>query len=171
VLGLSVTITEVAASTLMLTTIQLSLLGIGYLAFLGNDSMEPSFEERTLLLLAAIVVLPAVNFLSMLIQNAAALLYPAWVRLGSGRPGGVEALGQNLLMMVAFMAVLGLTLVLPAAIASGAFLLLHSTLDAWATLPAIILALGIIAFEAALMVDWLGRVFERTDPTTAGISI
>jgi hypothetical protein len=27
-----------------------------------------------------------------------------------------------------------------------------------------------MAFEAALLVDWLGRVFERTDPTAAGLS-
>ena len=29
---------------------------IGYLAFLGNESMEPTLEDRTLLLVAAFVV-------------------------------------------------------------------------------------------------------------------
>jgi hypothetical protein len=168
--GWSVVIAETAASTLMLTAIQLSLLGIGYLAFLGNQSMVPDLEERTLLLGAAVVFLPAINLLGMLIQNGAALLYPAWVRLGSGRSGGVEALGQNLLMMVAFVALLSLTLVLPAALAGGTFLLLRPVLEAWAALPAIALALGAIAFEAALIVEWLGGIFERTDPATAGIS-
>jgi hypothetical protein len=109
--------------------------------------------------------------LGMLIHNAAALLYPAWVRLGSGRPGGVEALGQNLLMTVAFLALLALTLLLPVVMAGGAFLLLQSPLGVWATLPAIALGLAAIAFEAALIVEWLGRVFERTDPITAGISL
>ena len=59
--------------------------------------MTPDLEERTL---AAprqpSCLLPGINLLGMLIQNGAALLYPAWVRLGSGRPGGVEALGQNI---------------------------------------------------------------------------
>jgi hypothetical protein len=169
--GWSVVIAEVAASTLMLTAIQLSLLGIAYLAFLGNQSMAPTLEERTLLLAAAIVFLPGINLLGMLIQNGAALLYPAWVRLGSGRPGGVEVLGQNLLMIIAFVALLSLTLVLPVAIAGGTFLLLRPALDGWAALPATLLLLGTIAFEAALIVDWLGRIFERTDPATAGISI
>jgi ABC-2 type transport system permease protein len=167
--GWSVVIAEVAASTLMLTAIQLGLLAIAYLAFLGNQTMTPDLKGRTLLLLAAVVYLPGINLLSMLIQNAAALLYPGWVRLGSGRAGGVEALGQNLLMMVAFVALLALTLALPAALAGGSFLLLRPVLDDWAALPATVLALGTMAFEAALMVEWLGGVFERTDPATAGI--
>jgi hypothetical protein len=169
--GWSVVIAEAAASTLMLTGIQLALLGIAYLAFLGNHSMVPDLEERTMLLGAAIVFLPAINLLGMLIQNGAALLYPAWVRLGSGRPGGVEALGQNLLMMIAFVALLSLVLALPVAIAGGAFLLLRGVIENWAVVPAALLALGIIAFEAALIVEWLGGVFERTDPATAGISV
>jgi ABC-2 type transport system permease protein len=167
--GRSVVIAEAAASTLVLTAIQFSLLAIAYLAFLGNQTMTPDLEERTLLLLAAVVYLPGVNLLGMLIQNAAALLYPAWVRLGSGRPGGVEALGMNLLMMLAFVTLLGLTLALPLALGGGAFLLLRPVFDEWAALPATVLALGTMAFEAALVVDWLGGVFERTDPATAGI--
>ncbi|HEV7365353.1 MAG TPA: putative ABC exporter domain-containing protein [Gemmatimonadales bacterium] len=168
--GWSVVIAEAGASTLMLTAIQLSLLGLAYLAFLGNETMVPDLEERTLLLLAAIVFLPGINLLGMLIQNGAALLYPAWVRLGSGRPGGVEALGQNLLMTIAFVALLAVTLVVPAAISGGGFLLLRPALGGWAALPATALALGAMAFEAALMVEWLGRIFERTDPTAAGLS-
>ncbi|MEA2714849.1 MAG: hypothetical protein QOK27_2810 [Gemmatimonadales bacterium] len=169
--GWSVVIAEVAASTLMLTAIQLSLLVIAYLAFLGNQTMMPDLEERTLLLLIAVVYLPGINLLGMLIQNAAALLYPAWVRLGTSRPGGVEALGQNLLMMVAFVTLLAVTLALPAALAGGSFLLLRPLVEGWAALPATVLALGTMAFEAALIVEWLGSVFERTDSAAAGISV
>jgi len=167
--GWSVVIAEVGASTLVLTVIQLSLLVIGYLAFLGNQSMVPGLEERTLLLFAAFAFLPGINLMGMIIQNGAALLYPGWVRLGSGRPAGVEALGQNMLMMVVFVALLAVTLLLPVTIGGGAFLLLHRALNAWAALPATVLVLGIMAFEAALLVEWLGRLFERTDPAAAGI--
>lgn len=167
--GWSVVIAEVAASTVMLTAIQLNLLLIAYLAFLGKQTMTPDLQERSLLLIAAVVYLPGINLLGMLIQNAAALLYPAWVRLGAGRPGGVEALGQNLLMMVVFVTLLALTLALPIALAGGSFLLLRSLLGGWAALPATVLALSTIAFEAALIVEWLGGTFERTDPATAGI--
>lgn len=167
--GWSVVAAEVTASTLVLTVIQLSLLLIGYLAFLGDEFMVPALGIRTLLLLAAFVFLPGINLLSMLIQNGAALLYPAWVRLGSGRPAGVEALGQNLLMMVVHTALLSVLLLLPIALGGGAFLLLREAIHEWAALPATVLILGTIAFEAALLVDWLGRVFEQTDPATAGI--
>jgi ABC-2 type transport system permease protein len=169
--GWSVVLAEAAASTLMLTVIQLSLLGLGYLAFLGNRSLAPDLEERTLLLLASVVFLPAINLLGMLIQNGTALLYPAWVRLGSGRAAGVEALGQNLLMMIAFVALLSLTLVLPVTLGGGTFLLLRAAVGTWALVPAAIVALLTIAFEAALMVEWLGQLFERTDPATSGISL
>ena len=167
--GGSVVIAEVGASALVLTAIQLSLLVIGYLAFLGNQSMEPSLQDRTLLLVAAFAFLPGINLLGMIIQNGAALLYPAWVRLGSGRPAGVEALGQNMLMMLVFVALLGVTLLPPVAIGGGVFLLLHGIVSRWAAIPATTLVLGIMAFEAALLVNWLGGVFERTDPAAAGI--
>jgi hypothetical protein len=169
--GWSVVLAEAGASTLMLTMIQFSLLTIGYLAFLGNQTMAPPLKERTLLLLGSFAVLPAINLLSMLIQNGAALLYPAWVRLGSGRPGGVEVLGQNMLMMIAFVAVLAGTLVLPVIVGGGAFLLFRATLENWAVIPAALVGLGLIGFEAALIVDWLGRIFERTDPASAGIVV
>jgi hypothetical protein len=167
--GWSVVLSEVAASTLLLTVIQLSLLLISYLAFLGNSSMHPALEGRTLILAAAFLFLPAVNLLGMLIQNGVALLYPGWVRLGSGRAGGVEALGQNFLMMVAFIALLATVLALPVAIGGGAYLLLRPTMNGWAVVPSSVLALLVMTYEAALLVGWLGRVFERTDPASAGI--
>ncbi|HJR15979.1 MAG TPA: hypothetical protein VJ808_03920, partial [Gemmatimonadales bacterium] len=150
--------------------IQLTLLVIAYLAFAGDQLMEPDLQGRTLFLLAALVFLPGMNLLGMLIQNGAALLYPAWVHLGSGRPAGIEALGQNLLMMVAFVALLSGLLFLPAVIGGGSFLLLRPELADWAALPATALILGTMAFEAALLISWLGRIFERTDPAGAGIN-
>jgi ABC-2 type transport system permease protein len=167
--GSSVVLAEVAGSTVLLTLIQYGLLAIAYLSFLGNTTMVPDLEERTLLLLLAYVCLPAINLLGMLIQNGAALLFPAWVRLGSGRTAGVEALGQNLLMMIAFTAVLVTTLILPLGVGAGGFLLFRSALDNWAVVPALGLGLLVVGTEAALMVEWLGRLFERIDPAGAGV--
>jgi hypothetical protein len=63
-----------------------------------------------------------------------------------------------------------MTLLLPAGVGGGLFLLLRSGLGDWALIPAAVVALGIMALEAALMLDWLGRIFERTDPSSAGIT-
>jgi hypothetical protein len=40
----------------------------------------------------------------------------------------------------------------------------------WGAVPATVLALGAMGFEAALMIEWLGRIFERTDSAAAGIT-
>jgi hypothetical protein len=169
--GWSVVLAEAGASTLMLTIMQLCLIGLAYLAFLGNQTMAPDLAERTWVLFGCLWFLPAINLLGMLIQNGAALLFPAWVRLGSGRSAGVEVLGQNLLMMIAFLALLSLTLLLPVVLGGGTFLLLRAPLGLWAAFPAALLALGVMGFEAAVLVDWLGRVFERTDPVASGIAL
>ena len=146
------------------------LLSLAYLAFLGNRSAELDLTQRILLLAAAAVHLPAINFMGMLIQNSAALLYPAWVHLGPSRPGGVEALGQNMLMIVAFLVVLALTLIVPTSAAGGVFILLRRWLGWWAVMPASLLGLGLIAVEARLIVERLGRIFEAMDPPTAGLT-
>ncbi len=163
--GETVVAAEVAASALVLTMMQWGLLIFVYVAFLGNDTVEFSLPERTSMLVGAIVALPAINFMGMVIQNAAALLYPDWVHLGGGRRGGIEALGQNMLAMIGFMLVLGLTLVPPAGVAWLTFVLVEPMIGMGAVVPAAVLALVLVAFEAKLAVGWLGRVFERTEPS------
>jgi hypothetical protein len=154
----------------MLTALQLGLLLIAYLAFLGDRLMEPDLAGRTVVLLTAAICLPGINYLGMLIQNGAALLFPAWVHLGGGRPGGVEALGQNMLVIVAYAALLGAALAIPAAIAAGVLTALEGVMGWWAAGPAALVLLGGAALEAQLLLRWLGRVFERTDPAGAGIA-
>jgi ABC-2 type transport system permease protein len=169
--GRAVVAAEAGGSALVLTAIQLALLVVAYFAFLGDVRVEPDLETRTLILAAAVVHLPGVNFAGMLIQNGTALLYPAWVHLGSGRPGGVEALGQNMLMIVAYLGLLGVTLAVPAGLGVGSYLLLAPALGLWAAVPASLLLLGALAAETTLLLGWLGRIFEGTDPATAGIAV
>jgi hypothetical protein len=168
--GRAVVAAEAGASTVVVTALQLGLLIVAYLAFLGNAEMAPDLPTRTGVLLAAAACLPGINYLGMLIQNAAALLFPAWVHLGAGRPGGVEALGQNMLMIVGYLALLGAALAAPAALAGGLFTALEPGLGWWAAVPAIVALQAGVAAEAVVMLRWLGGVFERTDPAGAGIA-
>lgn len=168
--GRAVVAAETAASTMVLTALQLGLLFVAYLAFLGNDRMDPSLDVRSAVLLGAVVCLPGINFLGMLIQNGAALLFPAWAHLGSGRPGGVEALGQNMLMITAYGALLAAGLVGPALLAAGLFALLEGAMGWWAAAPAAGVLLASLGAEAAVILRWLGRVFEGTDAAGAGIA-
>jgi ABC-2 type transport system permease protein len=162
--GRSVVAAETASSTLVLTCMQLGLLLIAYIAFIGVPDLDPPLDLRTAVLAAAVVCLPGINFLGMLIHNGTALLFPAWVHLGSNRPGGVEALGQNMLMIVAYAALLAMALALPAAIAAGLGILLHGSLGWWAAVPAALVLLVGIAAESVVLVRRLGRVFERMEP-------
>lgn len=166
--GRSVVAAETAASTLVLTCMQLGLLLIAYIAFIGVPDLDPPLGLRTAVLAAAVVCLPGINFLGMLIHNGTALLFPAWVHLGTNRPGGVEALGQNMLMIVAYAALLAIALVTPAAIAAGLGILLQGSLGWWAAVPASLVLLVGIAAESVVLVRRLGRVFERMEPV-AGI--
>jgi ABC-2 type transport system permease protein len=156
---------ETAGSTAVLTALQLGLIGIAYLAFWGGDVPEPSPAQRTAALAAAVVFLPAINFLAMLIQNGAALLLPAWVRVGPDRPIGVEALGHNMLVMSGFVAILAGLLLAPAVVAGAVFLGLGPVWGWWAVAPAAVGALVVAAMEARLLLSRLGRVFETTDPS------
>jgi hypothetical protein len=167
--GRSVVAAEAAGSTLVLTLLQLALMLIAYLAFLGNEAMVPSLAVRTAVLLTAAACLPGINYLGMLIQNGAALLFPAWVHLGSGRPSGVEALGQNMLVIVAYSTLLAAALAFPGLLALAVYAGMREGAGWWALPPAAVVLLAGIAVEAAVLLRWLGTVFEGTDPAGAEI--
>ncbi len=165
-LGRTIVGAETIGSTAVLSALQLGLVGIAYLAFWGGGVEEPSPELRTAALAAAVVFLPPINFLAMLIQNGAALLLPAWVRLGPDRPIGVEALGHNMLVMIGFGAILAVLLLAPAVVGGAVFLGLEPGAGWWAAVPAGLGALAVTALEARSLLAWLGRVFEATDPAS-----
>ena len=162
--GASILAAETAGSTATLTLMQVAFLLVAYLALWGARVDDPAPDFRTLILAGAVAGLPAVNFLAMLVQNGAALLLPAWIRVGPERPIGVEALGQNMLVMTGFLVVLGLLLVLPAAAAGATFVALQRGLGWWSAVPAAVAGITTIGIEARFILSRLGRVFERTDP-------
>ncbi len=159
---------EALASTATLCALEFLMLGFVYLAFLRHPTIEISLQERSLLLVAAVLLLPGVNFMAMLLQNAAALLYPAWVRLGRGMTG-VEALGQNLLAMLVFTVLLGVLLAPPVGVGAGVAWLFGGRMDGWVWAAAMLAGLAATSVEAALVIRWLGHVFERTDRTALPI--
>jgi hypothetical protein len=166
--GWAVVAAEIAASTVILTAAQLALLVLSYLAYLGDPTVELSVGRRTALLAGAAVALPAVNVLALTIQNAAALLFPAWVRLGATRPGGVEAMGQSLITTVATLLLLLLLLAVPAGAGAALAYLLRPAAGDWAAAPGLLLAVATVGLEMVPIARWLGRVFERTDPSAVG---
>ena len=159
---------ECAASTIVLTGMQLALCIVAGAATLGMR-LELTLAERGWLFAALVLVLPALNFVGLAIHNGAALLFPAWVRVGR-RGGGVEAIGQTMLTAFAYLILLGVALV-PAAVAGGiVFALTRVIIGVAGAIPAAVTAGAVLAGEGWIFTAWLGGIFARTDPSavTAG---
>jgi len=74
--------------------------------------------------LAALAILaPALVFAQLTVHNAVALMFPAWVPLGSQRARGLDAMGQRLIMLGGTWLLL-IVMTIPGAIAAGMFWLI-----------------------------------------------
>jgi hypothetical protein len=126
-------------------------------------------EYRMLFLaiaLSAIMVLPVLDFILLLIPNAAVLLFPSWVQAGKDSPRGIEATGQRLVFAVGQLLVLLLALVPATLVFAAVYIPLKFMLGA---VPPVffgaLAATVILAVEAGLGVVVLGKLFERFDVT------
>lgn len=114
--------------------------------------------------LSLALVLPALNLISLVIPNAAILLFPAWLQAGKDGPQGIEMTGQRLIAIggqfLAFMVSL-----IPATVAFAVvFFPARMVVEWWMAVPlAALAAAGVLAAEAGLGVFWLGRLFDRFD--------
>lgn len=167
--GAAIVGAEVAGSAVILTLIQLMLAAVAAAAFLGEPWMTGDPELSLLAAFGVCVVLPAVNYLGLLLLNGGALLFPAWVRIGPARTAGIEGLGQNVVVMAAYG--LGLTVALvPAALAAGvAAWAVRTTAGSAGWVAAGLAGLVVIAAECRLLLAPLGRILERIDLPSAGI--
>jgi ABC-2 type transport system permease protein len=157
--GSTVVLAEILSSTLTLTALQFAASAVAF-----GLLTEVPFRERFGILLAALVILPVVNLLSLTIQNGIALIVPAWVRIGGPMDSGqiaFEALGQRALGAIAANLLLGIALA-PAAGAGVVVAKLAGGTPLAVTLG-VVIGLAVAAVELWIAIDWLGGVFERTD--------
>lgn len=165
--GREIVAAEVLAPALLLSAV----VGLGVLlAFVASLAsaapLLPATGDRIALLVAALAVAPPVLTVLLLVQNAAALLFPAWSAIGPDRATGFEATGQRILNMVGAAFAL-LVAVLPAGLVGGVVALLARaagadplwTGAAWAVAGALVLSA-----EIYLGVRLLGPVLERMEP-------
>jgi hypothetical protein len=153
---------EVISSAVVLSLYQLMLLAVTAIGALGATRMglTPGYVVRGLVVAAFVV--PALNVVAMGIQNAGALLFPAWVRTDM-RPGGVEALGQHLISGTLCLLLLVLAALPPAVIGYAIALLVYPSWGWAALIPATLLAVAALVLEAFLLLDWLGGRFDSLD--------
>lgn len=162
--GAAVVRAEIAGPTLILSVGQIALLLFAAVGIPRGAASALIDANRGVLLLCFVLTLPVLNGAAVTAQNAGALLFPAWQRLGLTRPSGVEALGQGILTLVGSASVLLLLLLLPMLIAGSAAWIVVSAVGAWAFIPCAAFGSLLVLAELWGITAWLGRVFERTEP-------
>jgi hypothetical protein len=170
--GSALVAAEVAGSTIVLTLIQMALFTFGHVMLLSSPEVPIDVSTRWLILVLAPFALLVLNAASVTIQNAAALLFPAWVQIGQAKSGGVEVLGQAILTTLASVIALALVL-LPAGIMAVATFagiqFFYGDALLAAAIAASVIGLITLAFEVAMSMTLLGEVFERGEMVTAGL--
>jgi ABC-2 type transport system permease protein len=159
-----IVLAEVASSALPMAIVQMALITIAYLSLLASHASPLSADVRLALLIAAPFAVVALNAAILTIQNATAVLFPAWVRLGPVVSVGVEALGQNLLATVATLFSLAIGLIVPLG-AAWATVALVSQARAIQFMLMIIAAAVVLSIETYGAMRLLGRALSRAEPS------
>jgi hypothetical protein len=163
---------EILGPSLVLALLEVAAIaaGLAVLVASGATTIGPLEPEWWLAIgVAAALVLPALSLASVALQNALVLMFPAWVSLGNSRARGFEASGQRILTLAGTIVFLGVV-ALPAAIAGGILSwLLSGPWGAWCLVPGALLASLWIVAEIALACRALGKLYDKLDPSSAGI--
>ncbi len=162
--GWQIALGEILAPAVILAGFQwlLLILVVGFPSRLGKLPVPGSLVVAGAL--GAAVVMPMLNLISLLIPNAAVLLFPAWFQSGRDAPQSIEATGQRIIFALGQMLAFAIAL----APAAGVFtvILLVVKLGAGpvvAVLAAAVAAALVLAVEAGFGIWYLGWLFERFD--------
>jgi len=163
--GATVVAAEVLSVSIPLAVVQtVALAAAAVVAQLGGLSWAPP-AMRIAILAGALPVLLAFNACSVTIQNGMPILFPGWARLGTAVPGGVEMMGQMILILGFYLVLLVLLLLVPAAMAFVAIGTLKLT-GPLAVAGTMVAGSAALAFELQGVMQLLGRVFERLEPSS-----
>jgi ABC-2 type transport system permease protein len=158
-----IVLAEVASSALPLALVQMILVDIAYASTLASRANPLAADLRLAIVIAAPFGILALNGAILTIQNATAVLFPAWVRLGPVVSVGVEALGQNLLATVATIFSLAIGLIVPL-IAAWLTVMVVSGSRATQLAILIITAAVALCIETYGAIRLLGRALSKAEP-------
>ncbi|MBI4326747.1 MAG: hypothetical protein HY674_16005 [Chloroflexi bacterium] len=170
--GWQVVLGEVAAPAVILSGAEFVCLALALALIpdLPNVQLLP-LASRLPVALAAAILLPCLNVVSLLVINGALLLFPAWIPTGAHAPQGFEAVGHRMLFMLGQIVALLLALT-PAA---GLFALTFWIGQYWLSglVMVVISALAaalVLAVEIFIGLKMLGDLFERFDLSAEPVS-
>jgi len=166
--GRQVVAAEVLAPGLLLAAMQLGLLLLAVGMVVGTPGNWGA-ELWVAGGLGLAPLLPALAIGGVFVQNAAVVLFPAWLPAEGERARGIEALGQRLLTLAGAVVVLMGGLLPAAIVASLVGFALYGWLGVWALPCAGLTAAAGLAVEVSLGVMALGRAFDRMDVSSEGL--
>jgi hypothetical protein len=158
-----IVLAEVASSSLPMAAIQFLMVAFAYVAATASPENPLGSSVRLAILVASPVALVALNGALMTIQNGTAVLFPDWIRLGPVVSSGVEALGQNVLAMMASLISLFVGLIVPLGVAFG-IVSLFSQGRAEPMAIAAIVASVLLLGETYVAIRAIGRALGRAEP-------
>ena len=166
--GWRIVAAEIAAVTALHSITVWSLMVVPLVMFLQEPALLAESGATIPIIVSVAVGVPIFNALMFTIQNGTALLFPAWVRLGT-EARGFETMGQNLLTTGATTLVAAVALVFPVGL--GALILwITNDWGGWSVLVATIMASAVVMAELWPLLLWLGGVFEKIDVSEVAAS-
>lgn len=165
--GREVVFGELMAPWAILGTLQVLAATVGG-SFLPPDWVGDGLEgglRRLAVVVAASLMGPALSLLGLGLQNLAVLLFPAWVLPVPGQPrGGFEVMGQQIIVFAGQTVAFLLALIPAALLGGGTFAAVSWAMGPWvAVVPGALMATGALLAEIALLIDILGRLWDRLD--------
>ena len=119
--------------------------------------IDTGIAARSTFVLAALCCAVAVIVAQLVIQNAIAVTFPAWVRPKVGAGAAVEGMGQGMVVLYGGILVLMLGALAPAAAAGVVMFLAGGIL-----LPALVFS-SLLLLESYAATEIVGRILDRTD--------
>ena len=159
--GRSIVAAEIAGVTVLHSITVWSLMTVPIVMLLQDPELVVQSGASIPVLLAIAIAVPVFNALMFTVHNGTALLFPAWVRLGTDTRG-FETMGQNLLTTGATTLVAAIALVFPVGLALLVWWITRGT-GTWSVLFSTLAAGSLVLLELWPVINWLGGVFERVD--------
>jgi hypothetical protein len=150
----------------VVVTVMAWSLGAVALLFSAAVFSQTGIHWRLAIGIGAMIITPALVFAQYTIHNAMALLFPAWVSVGSGRPRGVDAIGQRLILLGGTWLMLMLSLVPGALVGALLWAAFYRFSGPWILVPAALACAALVAIEVLLMIEAIAPAYERLDITS-----
>ena len=163
--GWQIVLGEILTPAMLVTTYLWLFLLAAALSFEPQNLPWLTLPVRFGIAATLALLAPLLCALQLLVVNAAAMLFPAWLQTSRSRtPPGIEVMGQRIFFVLGQVLVIFVAL-LPAAILAGS---VYATLQWTVNVPvaavfATLTVFVVIGIEVVLGLAWLGRLFERFD--------